>query len=128
MLTFNQYVLNQYNNNPYKREYGNLKAFRQYYIQAYGFKEWLNTLYGKSLSLSHVNSLVLTFVKIDRVKLAEIPFVLSALQRHYRLSYPIVFGILTADYWVSFLENRKCIDKNQIGTFTDALMNRNKIY
>jgi hypothetical protein len=107
MLTFNQYVLNQYNNNPYKREYGSLKAFKAYYIQAYGFKEWLDTLCGRTLSLSHINSLVLTLVKIDRVKSTEIPFVLSALQRHYSLSYPVVFGILTVDYWASFLEKRK---------------------
>lgn len=113
MLTFNQFVKKQYEINPYKELYGSLKVFKRFYIAQEGLGEWLQTLRRHTLTLSQVNYLVLALVQVNNVKFQEIPSALIAHARTHKFGLPVVFGLLTKEYWEAFFARRN--NKSALG-------------
>lgn len=104
--TFNAFVKSQYEErceNPvvaaiYRKE-GGFKAFKKSYTATHDFSKYLETLRGLTLSAAQTYHLAKMYLDHGDRKISELPAVLSSACRYYDIELPVVYGILTVNYW-----------------------------
>lgn len=98
--TYNNFIVSKYESSwKLKGMYGSIQRYKKHYRIHYGLSDWLESLKGSSPSTQFVTRLARTLVVYGGHKVSDLPRVLSFLARQYRIKLPLVYGILTTEYW-----------------------------
>lgn len=107
-ITYNQFIKLEFSDrcgNPkvaaiYKKS-GGFKAFKANYIKSYGFAEYLVHVSGNTLSTIQTYHLAKAFYVYGKRAPSTLPMILASVTNQYQIEYPVIYGILTKDYWQS---------------------------
>lgn len=106
--TFNQFLKAQYEERCessyvkalYQKE-GGFNTFKKNYLIGHNFNDYLETLRGMTLTAIQTYHVAKMFFDHGDRKITEMPAILSSVCRYYNVELPVVYGILTAEYWES---------------------------
>ena len=105
-ITYNTFIKKQYKDrcdSPqvaaiYQKD-GGFKAFKKRYVKYNGFNDYLVYIQGNTISTIQTYHLAKMFYVYGKRSPSTLPMVLSSVMRQYHLEIPVVYGILTIEYW-----------------------------
>lgn len=96
-----QFLRSEYMENKYREEkYGKniekgFKLFLSEHREYNTLGEYLESIEGKSISLCHLTLLMKEVV----VRKLRVDFMLYSMQKHFKVSLPVLEGVATTQYW-----------------------------
>lgn len=98
--SYEQFVKAKFIEYPFAGKYHtNEQEFFIAYSKLYGIGDWLATLRNCKLDLKQTHSLVSTYINNFDSKLTDLPSIFSFLQCLFKVEFPLIEGIFTAEFW-----------------------------
>lgn len=73
--------------------------FKSQYTKYDGFRDWIARISGLKPTENQLYSIVSSFVKHGDRKLSELPALVCSLEKHQNIVIPVIYGVLTVEYW-----------------------------
>ena len=80
---------------------GGFKKFKASYIKYNGFAEYLVHIQRNKLNAIQVYHLAKAFCVYGKRSPTTLPYLLSSCEREFQLEMPVVYGILSKEYWLA---------------------------